>query len=197
MRSVRHLVLVCAALSLIATVARAQSRQPAPVGDETGPDAVGFRKKEVTVETVGDRRARANSPTTKQAIEDFMQIQKINQHIQAMLKSESMPLKDLASDAKDVHLRANRLKTSLLLPAGKEEKAEETIATSSDDLVSLIKQLNDNVRGFVTNPRFRNMQPADTTAEQLAEDAGIKLSRVIELSHVIQQSAEKLEKTTK
>src|SRR5215831_15695936 len=84
---------------VVAVSAVAQERRPATPGDETGRDAVGFRKDKVTNETVGERRPSANTPTTKQAIEDFLEIQKLNKQIQEMSKAQPLTLDKIAAAA--------------------------------------------------------------------------------------------------
>src|SRR5262245_61788940 len=108
---------------VVAVTSLAQVRRPSTTGDETGRDAVGFRKDKVTNETVGERRPSANSPTTKQAMEDFLEIQKLNKEIQQMSKAQPLTLDKLATAAKQVNTRAGRLKTSLSLPSPPKETA--------------------------------------------------------------------------
>src|SRR5215470_9480570 len=171
---------------VITAVASAQERRPPTSGDNTGPDAVGFRKDSVTNETVGDRRAPAKTPTTKQAIDDFMQLQKVNRKIQDISKAQPLVFDDLATAAKDVNARATRLRASLSLPNLKDEKKDEIIpASSNDELMSLVKVLDENVHAFVTNPRFRNTQPADKDASTQAKEASENLRKVIDASHAL------------
>jgi hypothetical protein len=182
------------ALVLSLTVS-AQDRRTGTSGDETGRDAVGFRKDAVTKETVGERRNRATTPTTAEAIEDFRQIQKVNRDIIDMLKSEPLALDQLARAAKEVNTRASRLRRSLQLTDVKDEKsAEITPPGSGDELLSLVKTLDENVQAFVHNPRFRGIQPADKNPEVEEREASKNLRQVIEVSRALQQGAEKLRK---
>ena len=191
MSTISRAISCCAVVLVIAVAAAAQVRRPDPVGDETGRDAVGFRKDSVTKESVGERRPPANSPTTKQATEDFMQIQKINRQIQDIAKQDPLALEGIATAAKDLSTRANRLKSSLALPSPPKEVTKTGIApsTSTDELLSRIKELDASIKGFVTNPIFR--QVTDTTKD-LSMEASVSLSKVIALSKVLEQSASRL-----
>ena len=180
----------CAALLVITIAAVGQSRRPGPVAEETGRDAVGFRKDAVTKETLGDRRAPANSPTTKQAIEDFMQIQKVNKHIQEIAQQKPLALKDIATEAKDLNSRANRLKTSLSLPSPPKESLANVVAPKeTDELLSRIKELDTSIKQFVTNPIFRQMTDS---SKDLPMEASVSLRRVIALSKALEESANRL-----
>lgn len=193
MNMISRVISCCVAVLVIAVATAAQVRRPDPVGDETGRDAVGFRKDSVTKETVGERRAPANTPTTKQAMEDFMQIQKINRQIQDIAKQTPLALEGIALGAKDLSARANRLKASLSLPSPPKEASKTGIApsTSTDELLSRIKELDANIKGFVTNPIFR--QVSDTSRD-LPMEASVSLSKVIALSKALEQSANRLRK---
>ena len=181
----------CVAILVIAVVSGGQARRPDTVGDLTGPDAVGFRKDGVTKETVGDRRAPANSPTTKQAIEDFLQLQKVNRQIQDIAKQNPLELEGIAAAAKEVSIRAKRLKTSLSLPSPPKDEVKNgmTASASTDELLNRIKELDTNIKTFVTNPLFQQMNEA---GRDLPREASVSLSNVITLSKVLEESARKL-----
>jgi len=179
------------AILVVAAVVAGQERKPPAVGDETGRDAVGFRKDSVTKESVGDRRASANTPTTKQATEDFMQIQKINRQIQDIAKQEPLALQGIAAAAKDVSARAKRLKTSLSLPSPSKEAVTggPTPPASTDEFLKLVKELDANIKAFVTNPIFRQM---GDTSRNLPMEASVSLSKVLNLSKLLEQGVSKL-----
>jgi hypothetical protein len=181
----------CAAILVITLAGEAQVRRTAPIGDETGRDAVGFRKDAATKETLGERRDRANTPTTKQAIEDFMQIQKANRQIQDIAREEPLVLEGIVAAAKDLSTRAKRLKTSLSLPSPPKEAAKAGIApsASTDELLDRIKDLDANIKEFVTNPIFRQMTES---GRDLPMEASVSLSRVIALSSILKESAGRL-----
>lgn len=191
MKLIAHSLSCCLAILLISVAGLGQERRPPTSGDETGPDAIGFRKDSVTKESVGERRASANTPTTKQAIEDFMEIQKTNRQIQNIAKQQPLALEGIADAAKDVTTRAKRLKTSLSLPAPPKEVTQTamTASASTDELLTRIKELDANLKAFVTNPLFRQM---NDTSRNLPLEASISLSKVIALSKVVEQSAAKL-----
>lgn len=181
----------CCVTTLVIMIAAAgQGRRPVPVGDETGRDAVGFRKDSVTKETLGDRRSPANTPTTKQAIEDFMQIQKINRQIQDTARRKPLAMEEIASGAKELSARANRLKTSLSLPSPpKDAKARIEPSASTDELLQRIEELDTNLKGFVKNPIFRQMTDS---GRDLPMEASVSLRKVIALSKVVEESAKRL-----
>ncbi|MFY9558074.1 MAG: hypothetical protein WAV47_25470 [Blastocatellia bacterium] len=190
MNLIPRLMFGCTAILVVAIAAAGQERRTDPVGDLTGRDAVGFRKDSVTKETLGERRAPANTPTTKQAIEDFMQLQKSNRRIQDISRLQPPPLEAILVAAKDVSTRATRLKTSLALPSPpKESKTGITPATSIDELMNRIKELDANIKLFVTNPIFRQMTES---GRDLPMEASVSLSKVIALSKVLEESAGKL-----
>ena len=176
---------------LVAVSCFAQEKRPATPGDETGRDAVGFRKDKVTNETVGERRPSANSPTTKQAIEDFLELQKLNQQIQEMSKVQPLTLDKIGAAAKQVSTRASRLKTSLALPTPPKEAAKSEVlgSTSPEQLLEQIKELDVNVKAFATNPIFRQMN--DSTKD-LPMEASIHLRKVIVLSKWLEEQSSKL-----
>jgi hypothetical protein len=179
-------------VSLIVTVsASAQVRRPSTPGDETGRDAVGFRKDKVTNETVGERRPSANSPTTKQAIEDFFEIQKLNQEIQQMSRAQPLTLDKLAAAAKQVNTRASRLKTSLSLPSPPKEstKIEASGSASTEQFAEQFKELDVNIKAFASNPLFQQMN--DSTRD-LPMEASIRLRKVINVSKWLEEQANKL-----
>jgi len=175
----------------VAVSSSAQVRRPGTPGDETGRDAVGFRKDKVTNETVGERRASAKSPTTKQAIEDFLEIQKLNQEIQQLSKAQPLTLDKLATAAKQINTRAGRLKTSLSLPSPPKEttKVESSGSASTEQLVEQIKELDVNVKAFAGNPLF---QQVNDTTRDLPMDASIHLRKVINVSKWLEEQANKL-----
>ena len=191
MKPIAHSLSCCLAILVVSVAGMGQERRVDPVGDETGRDAVGFRKDSVTKESVGERRARANTPTTKQAIEDFMEIQKTNRHIQDIAKQQPLALDGIADAAKDVITRAKRLKVSLSLPAPPKEVTQTamTASPSTDELLNRIKELDSNIKSFVTNPLFRQM---NDTSRNLPLEASVSLNRVIALSKVVEESAAKL-----
>jgi len=191
MKPIARSLSCCLAILIVSVTGMGQERRVDPVGDETGRDAVGFRKDSVTKESVGERRAHANTPTTKQAIEDFMEIQKTNRHIQDIAKQQPLALEGIANAAKDVSTRAKRLKVSLSLPAPPKEVTQTgmTASSSTDELLDRIKDLDANIKAFVTNPLFRQL---NDTSRNLPLEASVNLSRVIALSKVVEESAAKL-----
>jgi hypothetical protein len=195
MKRTLNLLFSCSTILMMACAVMAQDRTRGTVGDETGRDAVGFRKDSVTKETVGGMRSSASPPTAAQAVEDFMQIQKSNRQLQDMSKSQPLGLAQIAASAKEVNTRAARLKTSLTLPKPpkREDKTEIAMAATNDELLSQIKELDLNVKAFVTNPRFRQVRQADKDDSQQAKEASASLQKMIEISQTILRSAERLQ----
>jgi hypothetical protein len=191
MSNIWQTISCCVAILVIAVATAGQERRPDPVGDLTGRDAVGFRKDGVTKETVGDRRAPANTPTTKQAIEDFIQIQKVNRQIQDMAQQKPLALEGIAAAAKDLSKTAQRLKTSLSLPSPPKEAVKTGIAlpASTDELLNQVKELDMSIKAFVTNPIFRQLTD---TSRDLPKEASVSLSNVITLSKVLEGGARRL-----
>ncbi len=178
------------ALLMVATTARGQSRVSSTPADDTGRDAVGFRMDHVTKETVGETNA-PRSPSTKQAIEDFLELQKSNRHILDVSKASPLAFDQIIENAKEVNKRANRLKTSLNLPKPPKstDQFKESDNPSIEEMKGQIEQLNQYVKAFVTNPMFRNLQAAD---KDLPSEASENLRNVIELSRALQKNADKL-----
>jgi len=191
MKPIARSLSCCAVILVVSVAGLGQTRRPDTLDVETGRDAVGFRKDSVTKESVGERRTHANTPTTKQAIEDFMEIQKTNRHIQDIARQQPLALEGIANAAKDLSTRAKRLKVSLSLPAPPKEVTQTgmTASSSTDELLDRIKDLDANIKAFVTNPLFRQL---NDTSRNLPLEASVNLSRVIALSKVVEESAAKL-----
>jgi len=191
MKPIARSISCCLAILIVSVTGMGQTRRPDPIDVETGRDVAGFRKDSVTKESVGERRDRANTPTTKQAIEDFMEIQKTNRQIQDIAKLQPLALEGIATAAKNVSTRAKRLKVSLALPAPPKDVTQigMTASASTDELLNRIKELDANIKAFVTNPLFRQM---NDTSRNLPLEASVSLSKVIALSKVVEESAAKL-----
>src|SRR5262245_51282341 len=159
-------------------------RPPTAVLDETCREAAVLNKDQPRKETASD-------PVVRQAIEDFMAIQKLNRSIQELSKNEPLELVKIATAAKEVNSRANRLKVILLLPPPPKGAATAGARQSSDELLAQIADLNTSIRTFVTNPRFRNLQSA-TDPEGDTREASVNLMRVIEISRAINRRADQL-----
>jgi hypothetical protein len=164
-------------------------RLPTAVRDETGREANVLNKDQSRKETTAD-------PVVKQAIEDFMAVQKLGRSIHELSKKEPIELERIATAAKEVNTRANRLKASLLLPPPPKDAATVGARQSSDELLTQIAELNTSIRTFVTNPRFRNLQSA-TDPEADAREASANLVRIIEISRAINRRAEQLSRIAK
>jgi len=178
-----------ACVLLLAGTAYAQADARGATPDtNSGSDAWGFRKEKITKESVGERANFPRTPSVRQAMEDFRQLQELNYKLRDQAKVSPLAFEDVEETAKKIKTIAGRLKTSLVLPKTK-EKIDIAPAPSSEALVSQIGEMNASVRAFVANPIFRN---AETGNKELATDAATNLQKVIELSKALEQSSAKL-----
>src|SRR5262245_34646830 len=164
-----------------------QERKPDPIGDVSGRDAVGFRKDKVTKESVGER-PDFRPPSTKQAIQDFREIQELNVAIGRAAKESPAGFQQVEAAAKRMGVVAARLNGALLLPKPK-QKLQFARAETSEELLRHVDDMNSTVKAFVTNPLFR--QITDSTRD-LSREASENLARVIALSKLLEEAARKL-----
>src|SRR5215216_2324010 len=85
------------------TTAYAQSDARGPTPDTTtGADSYGFRKEKITKESIGERNNTPRSPNTKQALEDFRQLQELNYKLRDQAKASPLALEEIAQTAKKI-----------------------------------------------------------------------------------------------
>ena len=171
--------------------AQTDARGPTPE-TTTGSDAYGFRKDKITKESIGERNNTPRSPSVKQTMEDFRQLQELNYKLRDQAKISPLALEEIAETAKKINSIAGKLKTNLALPKAK-DKTEIAPVESSDALVGQIAEINASVKAFVTNPIFRN---TTDSKNDLPVDASVNLNKVIELSKALEQGATRLNRVS-
>ena len=164
-----------------------QQRKSAPQGPQTGSDYIGFRLEEKIKSDVSDVSA-APRPTAQQAMEDFLRIQQISRLLVDMTGAgKPLPLDLVAKAAGDVNKRAQRLKSTLRLPKPPKSPEKSESTSTVGDIKEQIEQLDTSVKALVSNPMFQNVKAAD---RDLPIEASRDLQRVMEMSRLLQQSAE-------
>jgi len=146
-----------------------------------------IRSLELGKERASDKPLPRPAPQTVQQVQqDFSRIKEINAQImKSYAAGEAPDYKNLSEAMAEMNKCASRLKTNLVLP----EQAAYESREKSDR--SPLLDLNEVVTRFVTNPIFKNANTID--AEQAA-NAKRDLLGIIDLSHRIRKSAEKLSK---
>jgi hypothetical protein len=149
---------------------------------------------EVAVEKTDQRRINA---TIEQIKEDFRHIQIVrNEIVRNILANKPFDYTLISEEAGDVRKRADRLKSTLVAPAGQEaEKSQKNeIDFTDQEMKSVLVRLCKLIDSFVENPVLKT--PAITDAQQSKKVAG-DLLNIIDLSANIKRSADKLNKTSK
>jgi hypothetical protein len=164
-----------------------QERRSDPIGDLTGRDAVGFRKDKVTKESVGERTA-SPPPSTKQAMEDFREIQELNFALRRLAKEKPLAFQNVAETARKMRVVSSRLNFSLVLPKPR-QKLDLALAETPEALQNQIADIDSSVKAFVTNPMFQQLN--DSTRD-LPREAGENLNKVVALSKLLEEGATKL-----
>jgi hypothetical protein len=164
-----------------------QERRTDPIGDTSGRDAVGFRKDKVTKESVGER-PDFRPPSTKQAIQDFREIQELNITIGRASRESPLAFQQVEAAARRMGVVASRLNTALMLPKLK-QKPGFARAETTEELLLRVADMNSSVKAFVTNPVFQQL--TDSTRD-LPREASENLARVIALSKLLEEAARKL-----
>ncbi len=135
---------------------------------------------------------------TPQTLEDFRQLQMVNNKMMAAAMPTDAPdYKMIAAATTEIKKRAARLKDVLALPTPKdiEESAPPKKQEQSPPAASIKAQLlrlDKLVMGFVSNPLFRD---PNTINPQLSTKARRDLDGIIELSQSVKKYADKLSKT--
>ena len=128
--------------------------------------------------------------------EDFERIQIVNNTMmRAVSIGEALDYKQISEVAEEINKRAKRLKTNLVildLEDGKKVQRPQ-VATDGEQVRTLLLMLNHLIKSFVTSPLFQNLKVTDV--RQLAK-ARQDLADIIELSHSVRKSAEKLKKSS-
>jgi hypothetical protein len=141
-----------------------------------------------------DELAPLDQRTFKQASEDFVRLQVLNNQLTEAVSSTAIALdyKLIANKAAEINKRANRLRGNLVLPkledGGKRPQKNES-APESGQIKTLLLTLNDRIKSFVSNPYFQSPGVIDIKQQTAAR---LDLESIIELSRSIRKSAEKL-----
>src|SRR6185295_16855193 len=130
--------------------------------------------------------------TIKEVKEDFGRIQDINAEMIHLYQSGSAPdYKRISQAMAEIKRRAERLRSNLVLPSGKEIDMEHREKPAPRPARSPLLDLNDLITSFVTNPIFAN---ANTIDAELGANAKRDLESIVDLSDKINKSADKLSK---
>ena len=149
---------------------------------------------EVAVEKTDQRRINA---AIEQIKEDFRHIQIVrNEIVRNLLANKPFDYRLISEEAGDVHKRADRLKSTLVAPAGEEaEKSQKNEVDYNDqEMKSVLVRLCKLIDSFVENPALKT--PGTIDAQQSKKVAG-DLLNIIDLSGNIKRSADRLNTTSK
>jgi hypothetical protein len=148
----------------------------------------------VAVEKTDQRRINA---AIEQIKEDFRHIQIVRNEIaRNILANKPFDYRLISEQAGDVKKRADRLKSSLVAPAGAEaEKSQKNEVDFNDqEMKSVLVRLCQLIDSYVENPVLKT--PGITDAQQ-SKKAASDLVNIIDLSGNIKRSADRLNKTPK
>jgi hypothetical protein len=179
----------------------AQDRSPGPpvmTGDADF-EARSNTLRNMTAEKPKENRAPAPRRDPKvvldEAREDYKFLQVDNKGLKQTLATATVF--DPASVSvwlTDIEKRAERLSVNLALPEldKKAERMKINPATDADEFKASVSSLSDLIRGFITNPCFR--EPALLVNEQTLK-ARVDLEDVIALTKQLQKDSQKFKKT--
>jgi hypothetical protein len=124
---------------------------------------------------------------------DFLQIQVVNDDLQAASRAGLPDLQAVAKSAAEITKRAGRLKENLALP--KSEAAAQSADAEADmgieQLHSALSVLSNSVVAFAENPVFERLGVIDA---KLSLQASRDLDQIIAVSKRIKRSCEKLKR---
>ena len=185
----------------IQVTAQARSTPPSgrPTSTARSPIDLDMDKREMNIKSLElERKKRAavigppSDTTIKEVKEDFGRIQDINAEMIHLYQSGSAPdYKRISQAMAEIKRRAERLRTNLVLPSGKEIDPEHRVQAAAKPARSPLLDLNDLITSFVTNPIFAN---ANTIDAELGANAKRDLEGIVDLSDKINKSAGKLSK---
>lgn len=129
--------------------------------------------------------------------EDYERIQVVNNRMMAAVFNAQAPdYAGVAAATAEIGKRAARLKSNLHLPPPAESAEKRTALAEPADAAALKKlllTLDASLMSFVKSPLFESVDVLDAAA---AAKARADLEAVIELSHFINKSAERMAKST-
>lgn len=153
-----------------------------------------IRRLEIERDTSKKPAFEVSKEAIKQVNEDFTRIQEINAEIMHDYVSGAKPdYKHISEAMAEINKRAGRLKTNLLLPPSDAMGNEQAAPNGSNERSSRspLLDLNDLITRFITNPIFKNSETIDVATGTRAKR---DLEDIIDLSHRISKSADKLSK---
>src|SRR5206468_148124 len=110
---------------------------------------------------------------------------------------DRLDLELVSKSAGEIRKRSRRLKTNLALPRPETPPAERweiTVEATSDRLRLSLSDLSNLINEFVSNPMFEQSKLVDA---QLSAKARQDIEAIIELSHQIKRSSERLKASEK
>src|SRR2546423_8950843 len=155
-----------------------------------------IRQREGVIKT-GTVKGAAPVSACEGCREDFRHLQIVNNEMmRATFSDETSSTPDyrrISEATAEINRRASRLKANLLFPKPEREEQRPKVEDISNDkqLKASLLVLDKLIMDFVNNPVFRS-GTADT---QRSVKAGQVLVRIIELSHAVKLSAEKLSRS--
>ena len=182
---------------------RPSPRQPAPDAGKRpsgAPQPPSIRERQFKMHEMEREAARPRTPEEErlalaQIAEDFERIQAVNNKMMAAAFNAAAPdYGNIASVTAEMGKRAGRLKANLHLPPPAEPEKKQPPPAAPPDAAALKKlllSLDKSLMSFVKSPVFHSVNVIDAGA---AAAARADLEAVIELSHFISKSAEKMSK---
>lgn len=179
----------------------AQAPKPPPARTPAGgmsPETRDLYLREMNLKSLELERAKSGTTgepseeTIKQVKEDFSRIQEINDGVIRDYAAGKPPDYKYISEAmEEIRKRAARLNENLLLPLDQEDVPKSLEAVKGKARSPLL-DLNDLIKGFVSNPIFKNQNTIDAkTGAKARKD----LQGIIDLSGRISKSADRLSKS--
>ena len=155
-----------------------------------------IRQREGAIKT-GTVKGAAPASACEGCRDDFRRLQVVNNEMMRATFSDetsnALDYRRISEATAEINRRASRLKANLLFPKPEREEQHPKVEDISDDkqLKASLLALDKLIMDFVNNPVFRS----GTVDAQRSVKAGQVLSRIIELSHAVKLSAEKLSRS--
>ena len=194
-------VLVTGAVLLIGiipiTSVSAQKAPPPPSQDRTrtydANSELRTRDANITLMERTKTEAARRDAVQRQMNEDLERIQTLNASLVSAFAPGTPDYTRISEDSAELKKRAIRLKNNLALPPVSKEQKEEKQKSKveSDQLQTLVPELNELVKSFVANPLFNKGSSVDY---QLLAKARRDLDGIQELGEKIRKAADKIGK---
>lgn len=191
----------CAAAAVLLSCAAARAQTPQQRRDAQRAD---MEARQRALRTLSDdlkkreKKAADTRPSYQQVAEDFQRLQLSNYNLSANAEpGAALDYAQVTEEAAEVRRRASRLKSTLALPAVKDDgdkrkKADEALAP--EGLKAAISSLDALVKSFVWNPVFHTPNVLDA---ENSSKASRELEEILRLSEQIRGAAEAQVKTAK